>query len=338
MLHPILSTPRRERNVTAYRGTLAAGLATFGVLLLISSAATGTEPGSLEEQLRLQEQLLERVSGDATPAPTSAPSAPEMESVSQQDRAAPRSPTNRDYPPAIFDVTQVVIPPGKWGNRDRLILSQHTLDADRDGKPELQRWIDPGSKLLIRQIEDRNYDGVQDAWSRFEWGVVTSRTLDSNDDGNTDVFEKYANGLMTSREVDRDDDGVRDAFYRYEGDSLVDERHDANNDGFVDLSIIYENRRRVRSEEDVDHDKRIDTWTFFSPGSGPEVAVRIERDTQKRGKPDTFEFFASDDGTAVIERRERDVNGDGDVDIISIYEKGKLVRREIYDLSLAGEG
>lgn len=332
----MLQTQRWNQTVMPHGGPHTVGLAIFCTLLLSASAAVGTEPDPLEEQLRLQEQLLERVAGKTSPGGT--PPKPYAEADTPQDRTAPPTPANRDYPPAIFDVTKVVIPPGQWGNRDRLILSQHTLDADRDGKPELQRWIDPESKLLIRQIEDRNYDGVQDTWSQFEWGVVTSRSIDSNDDGNTDVFEKYADGLMTSREVDRDDDGVRDAFYRYEGDSLVGEQHDANNDGGVDLAIVYEKRRRVRSEEDVDHDKQVDTWTFFSKGTGPEVAIRIERDTQGRGKPDTFEFFADDGGTAVIERREQDVNGNGDIDIISIYENGKLIRREIYELSLAGEG
>ena len=44
---------------------------------------------------------------------------------------------------------------------------------------------------MIRQIEDRNYDGVQDTWSDLEWGAVVARVLDSNDDGNPDTWETY---------------------------------------------------------------------------------------------------------------------------------------------------
>ena len=307
----------------------------LGAIALTTFAAAANEPNSLEDQLRLQEELLSRLGNDA--AVTAKTGATDAGESQLRGRLAPRTPVDRDYPPAIFDETTVVIPPGRWGNRDRQILTQRVLDADRDGKPEVQQWINPESQLPVRQVEDKNYDGIQDTWSNYQWGAVVSRTLDSNDDGNPDVWEKYAGGHMTSREVDRDDDGVRDAFYRYKGDSLVGESHDANNDGTPDLLIVYEKRRRVRSEEDVDRDKRIDTWTFFSPGSGPEVALRIDRDTLGRGTPDTAEFFSDDNGTALIERREQDVNGDGDVDIISVYKKGKLVRREIYDVSLATE-
>ena len=91
-----------------------------------------------------------------------------------------------------------------------------------------------------------NYDGVQDAWTDFEWGAVSVRVLDSNDDGNPDTWETYAEGRMTLREVDRDDDGVRDAFYDYSGDSLVRERHDINNDRKIDLMVTYQARRRVK--------------------------------------------------------------------------------------------
>jgi hypothetical protein len=62
--------------------------------------------------------------------------------------------------------------------------------------------------------------------------------------------------------------------------------------------------------------------------------VRIERDTKEDGRPDTFETFERQDGKTVLVRREEDVNADGTIDVTSIYEHGKLVRREIADPAL----
>ena len=144
---------------------------------------------------------------------------------------------------------------------------------------------------------------------------------------------------MTGRQVDRDDDGVRDAFYTYDGDSLTGEQHDANNDGKIDLVIRFQARRRIRSDEDIDHDGHMDKWTFFATPmqSEQELPIRIDHDKKHRGFADTFEYFHIANGKAVLTRRERDTNGDGKVDIVSIFENGKLVRREIADPSLLPE-
>ena len=64
----------------------------------------------------------------------------------------------------------------------------------------------------------------------------------------------------------------------------------------------------------------------------------IERDSKDRGKPDVFESFDTLSGKPVISKREQDVNGNGKIDITSIYENGKLVRREILDPSLIPPG
>jgi hypothetical protein len=60
----------------------------------------------------------------------------------------------------------------------------------------------------------------------------------------------------------------------------------------------------------------------------------IERDTNGDGRPDVFEKYDTSSGAAVLSRREEDKNGDGQIDITSIYENGKLVKREINDPSL----
>ena len=78
----------------------------------------------------------------------------------------------------------------------------------------------------------------------------------------------------------------------------------------------------------------MDTWTTYRVVDGEEVVARIERDTGGSGKPDVFETFDARGGKAVLTKREEDKDGDGNIDITSIYENGKLVKREISDPSL----
>jgi hypothetical protein len=280
----------------------------------------------INEQTQIQNALADRSQAGVTAA--------EAQLGEATTRAASGPPEERELPAAIFDSENVSIPADTWGNRKRLKLVKLTLDADGDAVPELTRYIDPKSKLQIRREEDRNYDGVIDAWSDYEWGDVVARVLDSNDDGNPDVWELYEKARMTSREVDRDDDGVRDAFYRYVGDSLAEEKHDSNNDGSIDLTILYEDRLRVSAEEDQNLDGNMDAWTTYTAVKGSEVVARIERDTRGEGAITVVELFDTATGQAVISRKDEDLNGDGEIDVVSIYEFGRLVRREISDPAL----
>jgi hypothetical protein len=102
----------------------------------------------------------------------------------------------------------------------------------------------------------------------------------------------------------------------------------------MDMLVIYENRLRVRAEEDRSLDGRMDTWTTYQKHGGEEHIARVEKDTTGNGKPDVFETYVMLDDRAVLARREEDKNGNGEIDITSIYENGKLVRREISDPAL----
>ena len=287
------------------------------------AGAQGPQDRQIREQLARQAELLAEVRGEAQPVePDALP-----ETTSEREAAA--APLARELPPEIFETSRVEVPAGAWGQREARVLLRLVLDADGDGQPELIRWQDPASGQRVRQQEDRNYDGIQDAWSDYAGGRIVARALDSNDDGNPDVWERYHEERMSSREIDRDDDGVRDAFYRYQGDSLVEERHDADNDGRIDLVIHYEQRRRVRAEEDSDRDGRMDTWTHYLASEGGEHVTRIERDRAGRGFADTFESFELRGGRAVLLRREEDSNGDGTIDVTSLYDEGKLRKRQI---------
>ncbi len=293
---------------------------------------------ALREQKALQDSLLRKANGqdpgrEQKPAPEAA-TAYENDLSGTSPRIAGLAPQDRILPEEIFDHSKQEIPPGTWNNADRLRVIRLVLDADADGKPELIRFIDRDQGTLIRQESDRNYDGILDSWHQYEAGQLVTRVLDENDDGNPEVFETYRDGRVSLRELDRDDDGVRDVFYRYRGDSLVEERHDANNDGTIDLVMIYEKRMRVRTEEDTDQDGQMDLWTRYVHDGPLEKVGRIERDTKGGGFADTFEIFESQNGETLLARREQDLNGDGEIDVVSFYVGGKLVRRQIRDSDL----
>jgi hypothetical protein len=91
----------------------------------------------------------------------------------------------------------------------------------------------------------------------------------------------------------------------------------------------------VSSEEDTDRDGHTDTWTKYRVVNGEEIVAEVARDTDDEDdEPDVIEIYSAKDGKAMLSRREQDVNGDGHADITSIYENGKLQKREISDPSL----
>ena len=295
----------------------------------------------IEAELLRQEELLRQIEAEqaaleAQSEPQAAPGISTESLAERADpRAAPRAPEDRDLPLAIFEKEEVKIRRGAWGDNERdLEVTKRTLDADLDGKPEQVRYYDDETGQMVRKEVDRDYDGEIDAWSGYRDGRLASRELDTDQDGKPDVWERYRDDRMTAREVDRDSDGHRDAFYTYEGEDLVKEQHDANDDGAMDMLVTYEDRLRVRAEEDRNLDGRMDTWTTYQKHGGEEHIARVEKDTSGNGKADVFETYVMLDGRAVLARREEDKNGNGEIDITSIYENGKLVRREISDPAL----
>jgi thioredoxin-like negative regulator of GroEL len=60
--------------------------------------------------------------------------------------------------------------------------------------------------------------------------------------------------------------------------------------------------------------------------------VAEERDTDGDGRLDRFDRF---DASGRVAQRDEDLDGDGEVDVTSVYEQGRLVRREFSDSRLA---
>lgn len=279
----------------------------------------------IESELKRQEELLASISKheEINASVQREQQARAVES-SSDPMAAPRPPYERKLPDSIFDTTR-----SKEGRKERITK---TLDADRDGRPELEMVFDADSGELMTRSEDTNYDGVLDAVHRYEGGVVVERIEDTNHDGKPDRWTTYENEVGTRAEVDRNFDGIPDAFYVYESGRLSYEEHDTNQDGKVDRRVEFENGKRAVEIEDRNHNGKMDFWTFYDADGIP---VRTQQDVNEDGQPETWEFYEGDDPSRIVlTRKEEDVNADGKVDIISYYKKGKLARKEVSDPDL----
>jgi antitoxin component YwqK of YwqJK toxin-antitoxin module len=277
----------------------------------------------IEEELRRQEELLASINKQEEV----------NESVRQEqlDKAeaetstdpldAPLPPYERKIPDSIFDSEK-----RKEGKKEQLVK---TLDADRDGRPEIELVFDDHSGQILSRSEDTDYDGALDAENRYEGGRIAERIEDTNHDGSPDRWISYENGQGSVVKVDRNLDGSPDAEYVYEDGTLQLEKHDTNLDGTTDRRVEYQNRRRVVEIEDRNHNGKMDFRTFYGPEGVP---IRTEEDTNEDGRTEIWEFYEGQDpGQISLVRKEEDLDADGGVDVTSYYEKGKLVRKEVAD-------
>jgi hypothetical protein len=284
----------------------------------------------IEAELRRQEALLKQIDAHQAVGGADSQAAPSAGLASPDPRDAPLAPVARILPESIFTQSRRRIAKGEWGNDTALDVVVRSLDADRDGAPEEIRYYDARTGALLRLEEDTDYDGRIDRWTRYQAGAVAEVERDTDGDGRIDERQWYgSDGRMTRREVDRDGDGVCDASYLYADGALVEERYAGKQGGEPERIVHYRGRRLVSTEEDVDHDGRMDTWTTFEVDADRERIARIERDTNGDGKPDTFESYEQIAGRPVLVERDEDKNGDGHIDVRSLYQNGKLARREI---------
>ena len=179
----------------------------------------------IDAELKRQEELLEQIESQEKASDTAAAALPasisdESLATRADPRIAPRAPTDRELPAAIFDESRATVPKGQWGNPREMTVVKRSLDADRDGKPEELRFFDAKGGLIVRKEQDQDYDGVIDTFASYEGGVLVARQLDRDNNRKVDVWETYAAGVMTSRAVDRDGDGVKTPLH-CSGDRLT---------------------------------------------------------------------------------------------------------------------
>ncbi len=284
----------------------------------------------IEDELRRQEELLDSISrqeelNEALREEEETRDAAEHDS---DPLAAPHAVAARKIPDSIFE-TEV-----SGAGREARISK--TLDADRDGRPEIVIAMDGQTGQLLTRSEDTNYDGVLDSTTVYDdTGNVASLEEDTNHDGVTDRWTVYEGQEVGGRvEVDRDFDGVRDGFYTYDSGTLAYEEHDTNNDGVIDRRVEYIARRRALELEDRDFNGSLDFKTFYDER---EIPIRTELDTNEDGQTDVWEYYEGPDAAQVLlVRKEEDLNADGEVDVTSHYSDGKLVRKQILNPVAAG--
>ncbi len=136
-------------------------------------------------------------------------------------------------------------------------LSQLTLNAGKDGKPNITSYMD-GSKFLRIEV-DSDENGSIDRWEYY---------------GPDQKLEKV--GLSRSK------DGIVDSWL-YEGPDGLPSKVEISSrrDGKVSRTEFYEKGELTRAEEDTDEDGRADKWETYAGGSLATVSF----DMAKSGKP-----------------------------------------------------
>jgi hypothetical protein len=136
-------------------------------------------------------------------------------------------------------------------------LSQLTVNAAKDGKPNITSHMD-GSKFVRIEI-DTDENGTIDRWEYY---------------GPDQKLEKVG--------ISRSNDGVVDSWL-YEGPDGLPSKVEVSTrrDGRANRTEFYAKGELTRAEEDTDADGRVDKWETYAAGSLATVAF----DMAKSGKP-----------------------------------------------------
>ena len=134
------------------------------------------------------------------------------------------------------------------------------------------------------------------------------------------------------REEDTSGDGRPDRWVVYRGDVRREILEDTRNRDVMDLRFSFSEDGRTLERVEIDPSGDGSPERVFHYAEG---RLRVEAsDSTGDGSLDRFERF---DGDGRIEVREEDHNGDGKIDVRSIYQQGRLSRREIIDTEAAGD-
>lgn len=263
---------------------------------------------ALEEQIvaarERQRKLLESLQGPA---------------ASPKETHAASHPVKPTPPATDPDGFRLVYAGGKLVRKER--------DVDQDGKPDIIRYYDEHGRL-IRQEEDSRLDGRPDTWTFFTGGRAVRKESDTNGNGKVDLWAFYDGpDNLVRTEADTDHNAHRDRVILYEKGEMVEEQRYSPGLDPPRMIAIFANGRQRRKEEDTDGDGRMDRVTEYD-GSGH--ITKVSRNPVGAG---TFALVAIyQPKTGEVLQEEEDVNGDGRIDVISHYTKGRLVRREFFDL------
>lgn len=207
----------------------------------------------------------------------------------------------------------------------RLVRKERDINGDK--RPDIIRYYDETGRL-VRQEEDSRLDGRLDTWTFHEAGRAVRKESDTNGDGKVDLWVFYdAAGNIVRTEADSDSDNHRDHVIVYAQGEMVEEQRYSPGLEPPRFIATYANGIQTRKAEDTDGDGRMNRMTEYD-GSGH--VTKIARDTTGGGTFNQLAYYESKSGKVL--REEEDLNGDRTIDVISYFEKGRLVRREFFDL------
>jgi antitoxin component YwqK of YwqJK toxin-antitoxin module len=136
-------------------------------------------------------------------------------------------------------------------------LSQLSVDAKKDGKPNIFSYMD-GSQFLRIEI-DQDEDGKIDRWEYYR---------------PDQKIEKIG--------LSRANDGIVDSWAYQGPDGLVSKVEvSTRRDGKVNRTEFYDKGTLARAEEDSDNDGQLDKWETYADGALATVGF----DTTHSGKP-----------------------------------------------------
>jgi hypothetical protein len=137
-------------------------------------------------------------------------------------------------------------------------LSQLTVDAKKDGKPNIYSYMD-GTKFVRIEI-DNDEDSKIDRWEYYSADQKLEKVGSSRlNDGKPDLWAyQAADGSVAKIELS------------------------SKRDGKIDRVEFYEKGALVRAEQDSDGDGRPDKWETYADGALATVSF----DTKHTGTPD----------------------------------------------------
>ena len=216
-------------------------------------------------------------------------------------------------------------------------------DADADGF----RPIYEGGRLVRRERYAQGNRRPDTVLHYGADGQLVRREESSRLDGRMDMWAHYANGKLVRREADTRGTGLADLWIYYDEGGNVARAEALLEDGrkltqvFVDGQVAREEWRRhpggelsaiathqdgkvVQREEDSTGRGRLDLVSVFDP-SGRLVKQGRRAD---EGWLMSWRYFGPAGGVV----REEELRKDGELVTVSIFEDGRLTRKELYEL------
>ncbi|HXK22476.1 MAG TPA: hypothetical protein VMS55_07350 [Myxococcota bacterium] len=207
--------------------------------------------------------------------------------------------------------------------RDELLAALAVLDEDV--RPPSEATL---AALRTVEIADPEAFGPRLARQRAQGEVIARVAYAPDGSELARYYVPESGGPPILREEDTDASGTPDRWIAYRGAARSD-IFEARSGGAPALHFVFAKGGDPLLRVEVD-----------SRGDGlPERVYRYEngrlvaeeRDTDGDGKLDRFDRF---DAAGRVAQRDEDLDGDGAVDVRSVYEQGRLVRREFRDPKL----